>query len=216
MLYFPHPYTANEEGLLAIGGDLDPERLLLAYRFGIFPWYNESPILWWFTHPRFVLFPAELKVSKSMRPYFNQRKFSVTYNLEFRKVIRLCKQTSRPNQLGTWINKNIINSYEKLHDQGYAHSVEVWDGDDLVGGLYGMAIGRIFYGESMFSSVSNASKFGLICLVRLLEEKGIDLIDCQQETEHLHSMGARLISKELFWNRLKMNLFCENERLLLP
>jgi leucyl/phenylalanyl-tRNA--protein transferase len=216
VLYFPHPYTADEDGLLAIGGDLDPERLLLAYRFGIFPWYNKSPILWWFTHPRFVLFPSELKVAKSMRSYFNQEKFRVTYNQRFHEVIGQCKQTPRPDQMGTWINKDIIDSYEKLHEQGYAHSVEVWEHDTLVGGLYGLAIGKIFYGESMFSTVSNASKFGFISLVRVLETKGIQLIDCQQETKHLKSMGARMISKELFWNQLKSNLFCENERLIIP
>jgi leucyl/phenylalanyl-tRNA--protein transferase len=216
VLYFPHPYTADEDGLLAMGGDLDPERLLLAYRFGIFPWYNKSPILWWFTHPRFVLLPSELRVAKSMRSYFNQDKFRVTYNQRFNEVIGQCKHTPRPDQMGTWINREIIASYQILHEQGYAHSVEVWEGDILVGGLYGLAIGKIFYGESMFSTVSNASKFGFISLVRVLEAKGIQLIDCQQETKHLKSMGAKMISKELFWNHLKMNLFCENERLILP
>lgn len=215
MIYFPHPNSANEDGLLAVGGDLNPDRLLLAYQCGIFPWYNEDPILWWFTHPRCVLFPSKIKVAKSMNSYFNQKKFKVSYNCCFDQVIRNCQSTDRPEQEGTWINNDIIASYTQLHKQGYAHSVEVWSDKELVGGLYGIAIGKIFYGESMFSFANNASKFGFISLVRLLQLKKFKLIDCQQETQHLKSMGAELISKDSFWRYLKNNMLEQDEKLVL-
>lgn len=215
LIYFPHPNSANEDGLLAVGGDLNPDRLLLAYQCGIFPWYNEDPILWWFTHPRCVLFPSKIKVAKSMNSYFNQKKFKVSYNCCFEQVIRNCQSTDRPEQEGTWINNDIIASYTELHKQGYAHSVEVWSDKELVGGLYGIAIGKIFYGESMFSFANNASKFGFISLVRLLQLKKFKLIDCQQETQHLKSMGAELISKDSFWRYLKNNMLEQDEKLVL-
>lgn len=150
-----------------------------------------------------------------MRPYFNQRRYDVSYNTRFEEVIYECRAISRPHQMGTWINQDIIRSYCQLHESGYAHSVEVWDDGKLVGGLYGMAIGRIFYGESMFAKKSNASKFGFISLVRLLKNKGIEVIDCQQETPHLLSLGATMISKEKFWTHLKRNLLTDDERLTL-
>lgn len=215
MLYFPHPFSAEEDGLLAVGGDLSPERLLLAYRSGIFPWYNEDPILWWFTYPRCILYPSKVKVAKSMNSYFNQQKYTTTYNSCFEHVIRNCKSIGRPDQMGTWINEDMIHSYTQLHHIGYAHSVEVWEKDELVGGLYGIAVGKIFYGESMFSFASNASKFGFISLVRLLEQKGFWLIDCQQETSHLLSLGAELIDKEKFWQYLKKNMLEKDEKLVL-
>lgn len=204
---FPDPSLANDDGVLAVGGDLSPERLLLAYQLGIFPWYNEhDPILWWSPDPRFVLFPSELKVAKSMRPYFNQRKFELTLDTRFREVIGHCQTSRRKGQLGgTWITDEMLEAYCRLHELGLAHSVEVWKSDRLVGGLYGIALGKIFFGESMFAKVSNASKFGFIALVRMLEQLDYWLIDCQQETRHLGSLGARNIPRETFLDYLDKN-----------
>jgi leucyl/phenylalanyl-tRNA--protein transferase len=206
-LDFPPAYLANWQGILAVGGDLSPERLLTAYQNGIFPWFNEEdPILWWSPDPRFVLFPDELKVSKSMRPYFNQGKFQVTLDQEFEQVMRNCQKTYREGQSGeTWITTDMLNAYVRLHQLGYAHSVEVWDGVNLVGGLYGLSLGKVFFGESMFSHVSNASKFGFITLVRKLINLGFNLIDCQQETEYLGSLGARPIPRIDFLELLEKN-----------
>jgi leucyl/phenylalanyl-tRNA--protein transferase len=204
---FPDPGLANDDGVLAIGGDLSPERLLIAYGSGIFPWFNEGdPILWWSPDPRFVLFPDELKVAKSMRPYFNQRKFDYTLDEDFRRVIRQCQTQPRKGQyVGTWITKEMLEAYCHLHELGFAHSVEVWKKGELVGGLYGIALGKIFFGESMFTCVSNASKFGFISLVRLLTKLEFWLIDCQQETRHLESLGARNIARETFMDYLEKN-----------
>lgn len=203
-LSFPHPDLASPDGLLAVGGDLSAERLLLAYRWGIFPWYTErDPILWWSPDPRFVLYPPELKVSKSMRPYFNQEKYRATFDQDFPAVIRACQQTRRQGQLGTWITHDMRKAYIRLHELGFAHSVEVWEGEQLVGGLYGLALGRVFFGESMFARASNASKFGFISLVRRLEARGYRLIDCQQETAHLASLGARAIPRNEFLQQLQ-------------
>ncbi|RME99372.1 MAG: leucyl/phenylalanyl-tRNA--protein transferase [Bacteroidetes bacterium] len=203
---FPHPTQAKPDGLLAIGGDLTPEWLLLAYSWGIFPWFNAGdPILWWHPDPRFVLFPERLKVSKSMRPYFNQQKFQLTFDQAFEQVIRACGEIPRPRQKGTWITEDMVSAYVELHHLGYAHSVEVWDGAELVGGLYGIALGKVFFGESMFSKVSNASKFGFISLVRRLQARGVELIDCQQETAHLRSLGAETISRDAFLKILAKN-----------
>jgi len=206
-LVFPHPELANQDGILAVGGDLSPERLLLAYETGIFPWFNpEDPIIWWSPDPRFVLFPKELKVSKSMRPYFNQRKFDLTFDHNFEQVIRSCQTQRRSRQRGgTWITEEMVEAYVKVHEQGYAHSVEVWQEDELVGGLYGIALGKCFFGESMFTKVSNASKFGFISLVQKLRELGYWLIDCQQETPHLASLGARGIARKDFLSYLERN-----------
>jgi leucyl/phenylalanyl-tRNA---protein transferase len=207
-IYFPHSDTFDTPDVVAVGGDLSPERLLLAYSLGIFPWYNEGdePIMWWCPDPRLVLYPDELKVSKSMRPFFNQEKFKVTYNVDFQRVMRTCMLNDRKNQDGTsWINEDMIVAYTVLHKAGFAHSVEVWEGDELVGGLYGVAYGRIFYGESMFSKVSNASKFGFISFVQKIKAMGIELIDCQQETAHLTSLGARVISRDTFLEVIKKN-----------
>lgn len=204
---FPHPELADPNGILAVGGDLSPERLLLAYEWGIFPWFNPNePILWWSPDPRFVLFPEELRVSKSMRPYFNQRKFVVTFDTQFEQVIRTCQQIKRDKQLGgTWITEDMVQAYCKLHELGYAHSVEVWQEGELVGGLYGISLGKIFFGESMFTTVSNASKFGFISLVRQLKTWDFQLIDCQQKTRHLASLGARSIDRALFLEYLEQN-----------
>ena len=199
-LTFPNPSLGRSNGLLAIGGDLSAERLIQAYQSGIFPWYNPGePILWWSLDPRFVLYPDELKVSKSMRPYFNQRKFQVTTDQCFREVMMNCKDVLRPGQLeGSWISNEMIEAYTNLNRLGVAHSVEVWQEGELVGGLYGISLGRVFFGESMFSKVANASKFGFITLVRLLREAEFQIIDCQQETKFLGSLGARLIPRDSF------------------
>ena len=203
---FPPPEFASAEGLLAIGGDLSPERLLTAYSMGIFPWFNEGePMAWWSPDPRMVLFPSELKVSKSMRSYFNQGKFKVSFDQGFEGVVRNCQQPRGKQYGGTWITDDIIKAYSKLHQMGFAHSVEVWQGGEMVGGLYGIALGKCYFGESMFSKVSNASKFGFVCLVKMLEALDFWLIDCQQETEHLGSLGARSIPRADFLHILKAN-----------
>lgn len=202
---FPHPSLSTSEGILAVGGDLSPQRLLLAYQNGIFPWYNkDEPILWWSPNPRFVLFPEELKVSKSMRPYFNKKKFTISLDHCFERVMRACQLSSRKGQGGeTWITEEMISAYVRLHELGFAHSVEVWKEKELVGGLYGLALGNCFFGESMFTTVSNASKFGFISIVRILQAKGFVIIDCQQETHHLGSLGARPIERKIFLDTLK-------------
>ena len=204
---FPHPELANEDGILAVGGDLSQERLLLAYSIGLFPWFNpDDPILWWSPDPRFVLFPDELKISKSMRPYFNQKKFKVTFDQNFRAVITACQQQRRNKQGGgTWITDDMVEAYCRLNEKGYAHSVEVWQDEELVGGLYGVSLGKIFFGESMFAKVSNASKFGFISLVKKLKELDFELIDCQQKTRHLQSLGGRSISRSEFLDFMKKN-----------
>ena len=203
---FPSPELAVEDGILAVGGDLSPERLLTAYCMGIFPWFNEGdPITWWSPDPRMVLFPSELKIAKSMRPYFNQQKFRVTFDNAFETVMQNCQEPREKQWHGTWITREMLEAYCQLHELGYAHSVEVWKGKELVGGLYGVAIGKCFFGESMFSKVSNASKFGFISLVKKLETLGFWLIDCQQQTRHLGSLGARTIARQDFLVILKKN-----------
>ena len=203
---FPDPQVANEHGLVAVGGDLSPQRLITAYRIGLFPWYNPGEqILWWCLDPRLILLPPELKVSKSMRSAFNQNKFKVTYDNAFEQVMRACQTKTREGQDGTWISEEIISAYTRLHQLGYAHSVEVWQENQLVGGLYGVAIGKCFFGESMFAKISNASKFGFITLVQKLKEQGVWLIDCQQETTHLMSLGAKPIPRDVFLTILKRN-----------
>ncbi len=212
-VHFPPPELASEEGILAIGGDLSPERLLEAYSQGIFPWFNDDdPILWWTPDPRFVLFPENLKISKSMRPLFNQKKMQVTFDQEFRTVITNCQEMYRPGQGGTWITEDMLEAYCSLHELGFAHSVEVWQKEELVGGLYGIALGKIFFGESMFAKVSNASKFGFITLVRKLQEWDFNLIDCQQETAHLASLGAEAIPRADFMRLLDANPLGETLR----
>lgn len=206
-LEFPHPELASDEGILAVGGDLSPERLLVAYQMGIFPWFNEGdPLLWWSPDPRFVLFPDELKVSKSMRPYFNQHKFRVTVDQRFETIMQACRMIPRRGQdVGSWITHDMIKAYHKLHEMGFAHSIEVWQEHELVGGLYGISIGKCFFGESMFALESNASKFGFIWLVRSLKEKGFWIIDCQQATRHLGSLGAKPIPRREFLDILSKN-----------
>jgi len=210
--FFPHPFLADEDGLLAFGESLDINKLLLAYNFGIFPWNGpDDPVLWWYTHPRFVVFPENLKIHKSMRPYLNQNKFEYTFDKAFEAVIRSCKTQKRTNQDSTWITSHLESLFIQLHNMGWAHSVEVWKNNELVGGLYGLAIGKIFFGESMFANESNASKFAFIKLTKFLEEKGFKLIDCQQETNHLRTLGAELIGKEDFFRYLKINILEHTE-----
>jgi leucyl/phenylalanyl-tRNA--protein transferase len=202
-LSFPPVHLAEPDGLLAMGGDLSVNRLLLAYRNGIFPWYEGDTILWWCPNPRFVLFPAELKINKSIKPLLNRNELDFTINKAFAQVINNCKETKRPGQEGTWITNEVEKAYCKLHELGYAHSAEVWKDGKLVGGLYGIKMGKVFFGESMFSKVSNASRFAFIKYVQLLKEEGIALIDCQIYTEYLESMGARMIDRKEFINYLK-------------
>ena len=204
---FPHPLLSDEEGIVAFSESISLEDVKTAYAFGLFPWYNDYPIFWWNTDPRCVLFPDQLKISKSMRPYFNQGKFSVTYNTAFEEVIHECKNIKRPGQTGSWLNKDLIAIFKELHKKGIVLSVEVWEDKQLVGGLYGLKLGKIFFGESMFSKKSNASKFGFISMVKKLQDEGFILIDCQQETKHLKSMGATTIGKVEFWAHIKKNLF---------
>ncbi|MEL6275420.1 MAG: leucyl/phenylalanyl-tRNA--protein transferase, partial [Bacteroidota bacterium] len=205
---FPPIHLANADSPAALGGDLTIERLVAAYHQGYFPWYNEPPILWWNPDPRFVLFPDQLKVSKSMRPYFNQRKYRVTYDQQFSTVLHNCRATPRRGQQGSWIDDDIAQAYANLYKAGYAHSVEVYDRQDqLIGGLYGIALGRVFFGESMFAHARDASKFGFIALVRRLKQRGYFLVDCQQETAHLKSLGAEAIDRAIFAGYLaKINL----------
>jgi leucyl/phenylalanyl-tRNA--protein transferase len=206
-LSFPPVEEAEDWGGLALGGDLSPERLLLAYRSGIFPWYEYGqPIIWHAPDPRFVLFPEDLKVSKSMRPVFNQKKFRVTLDTDFRSVIGGCQQQSRYGQNGTWITDEMLEAYCYLHKLGYAHSVEVWKDEEIVGGLYGVSLGNIFFGESMFTRVSNASKAGFITLVRALEERNFSLIDSQVHTHHLESLGAVEIPRDTYMRLLSQAL----------
>ena len=206
-LIFPSVEMATDEGIIAIGGDLGIERLLLAYRSGIFPWYNEDePIVWWSPIPRFVLFPDKLKVTKSMQSVLNNGTFRFTINRAFNTVLQNCKSITRKDQEGTWITPEVQTAYTQLHELGYAHSAEAWMNGELVGGLYGIKLGNVFFGESMFSKVSNASKFAFINYVRHLQKENIALIDCQVYTAHLESLGAKMIKREVFIDLLKKHL----------
>ncbi|TAH10744.1 MAG: leucyl/phenylalanyl-tRNA--protein transferase [Sphingobacteriia bacterium] len=197
-LWFPPVEDAEEDGLLAVGGNLSKERLLLAYKSGIFPWFEEKIPMWWCPDPRFVLYPQHLKVSKSMQQLFKKQAFDFRINTAFSAVIQHCKSIFRPGQYGTWITKEVENAYNDLHKAGYAHSAEVWQNNELLGGLYGIKMGNIFFGESMFSLVSDASKYAFISYVNQLVTEGIQLIDCQVYTPHLESLGATMISREYF------------------
>jgi leucyl/phenylalanyl-tRNA--protein transferase len=203
-LIFPPVDQANEEGLLAIGGDLSVERLLLAYENGIFPWYNEDePICWWSPDPRFVLYPDKLKITKSMQTVLNNGTFRFTINRAFEEVIKNCKSVTRKDQDGTWISPEVQDAYIQLHKSGFAHSAEAWQNGELVGGLYGIRLGKIFFGESMFSRTSNASKFAFINYVKQLQKEGVQLIDCQIYTDHLKSLGATMLDRKNFTQLLR-------------
>jgi leucyl/phenylalanyl-tRNA--protein transferase len=209
-LWFPPVEEALEDGLLAMGGDVSVERLLLAYRKGIFPWYDGDTPLWWSPDPRFVLFPANLKVSKSMESLIRKKHFRFTVNTAFPQVIRSCKELQRKGQDGTWITDELENSVNQLHQLGFAHSAEAWLGDELVGGLYGIRMGNLFFGESMFSKASNASKFAFIKYVQQLKSENVYLVDCQVYTEHLESLGAEMIPRAKFTEALKTYLNIEH------
>jgi leucyl/phenylalanyl-tRNA--protein transferase len=206
---FPPISEADEQGLLAIGGDLSIPRLIYAYNHGIFPWYDDSqPLLWWSPDPRMVLFPEKLRVSKSMKKLFKKEAFKVTFDQDFERVIEACAEIRREGQHGTWITPEIIKSYRELHEFNLARSVEVWQGDELVGGLYGIYLKeqQVFCGESMFARVSNASKYGFITLVNQLKDEGVKLIDCQVYTKHLESLGAEEIPRKRFLKYLEIPL----------
>ncbi|MBU3744422.1 MAG: leucyl/phenylalanyl-tRNA--protein transferase [Sediminibacterium sp.] len=203
--WFPPVSDAMEDGLLAIGGDVQPERLLQAYQNGIFPWYNEDLPLWWSPNPRFVLFPEELKVSKSMQQLCKRPPFEFTCNQAFQQVLEGCRNIPRPGQDGTWLNEDLMQSLIQMHSLGWAHSAEVWQDNQLVGGLYGIRLGKLFCGESMFSRVNNASKYAFIQYVQLLQKDEVKLIDCQVFSNHLASLGARMISRDAFMQFLPGN-----------
>ncbi len=204
-LIFPAVHLAEADGLLAYGGDLEQERLLLAYRHGIFPWYSEPPVLWWSPDPRMVLFPQDLVISQSMKKCIRKNTFCFTMNQAFRKVIHTCKTVYRPSQQGTWITDELEAAFVKLHEDGYAQSGEAWVDDELVGGIYGLRIGNIFFAESMFSLETNASKFALIKFVQELQKNGVILIDCQVYSSHLVSLGAKEITRVDFTKYLGMH-----------
>lgn len=206
-LIFPDPGLANEDGLLAVGGDLSLERLLLAYQHGIFPWYdNHSPILWWALNPRMVLFPNKFKVSKSLRKLINKGIFEIRIDYNFKEVLDQCSLVPRKDQHGTWITDEMKDAYLNLFDHGFAHSVEVYLNQELVGGLYGVAIGKIFYGESMFHLVNNASKVAFYYLIQKLNSLNYNLIDAQMETPLIKSLGGELILLEEYRAILKSSI----------
>jgi leucyl/phenylalanyl-tRNA--protein transferase len=205
-IWFPPVDEAMEDGLLAMGGDVSVERLLLAYRNGIFPWYDGGIPLWWSPDPRFVLFPENLKVSKSMESLIKKDHFRFSIDEAFPQVIRSCKELQRKGQDGTWITDELEGSVNTLHQMGFAHSAEAWLGDELVGGLYGIRMGKLFFGESMFSKENNASKFAFIKYVQQLKKENVFLVDCQVYTAHLESLGAEMIAREEFMEALKMNI----------
>jgi len=202
-LAFPDPARAEPDGLLAVGGDLSPGRLLAAYARGIFPWYDErSPILWWSPDPRLVLFPRELHVSRSLARTLRRGTFRIAADTAFERVIRRCAEKARPGQRGTWITAEMIDAYVELHRLGFAHSFEAWQGDRLVGGLYGVSLGAVFFGESMFADAPDASKAAFARGVEWLAGRGVALVDCQVRTEHLVSLGAREIPRRAFLARV--------------
>lgn len=204
-IVFPHPLLACDNGLLAIGGDLRPERILAAYRHGIFPWFSPGdPFLWWFVDPRLVLFPHEFRVGKRLVREERRGKFQVSFDRAFRQVISACATVRTDKGEGTWIGTEMQNAYQRLHELGYAHSVECWQGDELVGGLYGLVLGRVFFGESMFAKVSNASKVALVALMARLCKAGFELVDCQMTTQHLLGFGAREIAGTEFLDYLQV------------
>ncbi len=210
---FPDPSEAEPSGLLAMGGDLSPERLLIAYSMGIFPWYNPGdPILWHCPDPRMVLFAERLHISRSIRPLLRRNDWQMRYDTAFGLVIRACAQIERRGQRGTWITPEMIKAYERLHTLGFAHSAEVWQGETLIAGLYGVALGRAFFGESMFYHRSGASKFALVRLMQRLQAKGYQFMDCQQHTQHTQRFGAVAIERSEFLTLLSSALCHETER----
>ena len=201
---FPDPELAEPDGLLAVGGDLSPDRLLRAYADGIFPWYSEeTPVLWWSPDPRMVLLPAELHVPRSLQRSIRRAAFEVRADTAFGEVIRRCATKDRPDQDGTWITEEMIEAYQRLHDLGFAHSIEAWRGNALAGGLYGVSLGAAFFGESMFADQADASKVAFATSVEWLRGRGFELVDCQVDTDHLRRFGAREIRRSEFLARLR-------------
>ena len=212
-LGFPPPHLAEREGLLAVGGDLSLPRLILAYKKGIFPWYSEyDPIIWWSPDPRLVLYPPRLKVARSLKKILNQGRFEITLDRAFERVIRECALVRTEMGEGTWLVGEMIEAYCLLHAAGYAHSVEAWHEGKLAGGLYGVSLGACFFGESMFTRVSNASKAAFVTLVRQLERWRFDMIDCQVRTDHLVRLGAVDIPRREFLKRLEKSLTAKTRR----
>ena len=206
-LMFPDPELADADGLLAVGGDLSEDRLLLAYSMGIFPWYSEdSPILWWSPDPRLLLIPKEIKVSRSLRQVLKKDIFTVTIDTAFDQVIRHCAEANRKGQQGTWITEEMTHAYIRMHQAGHAHSVESWHDGELAGGLYGIALGKAFFGESMFTKKSNASKVAFVTLVEYLGQLRCSFLDCQMSTGHLKSLGAKEVPRATFLLMLKKAL----------
>lgn len=206
-IVFPPPEWAEPDGLLAIGGDLSQERLLEAYSNGIFPWYGDGdPILWWSPAPRLVLFPDKFHIPRRLNRIIRQNIFTVTADRSFEEVINNCAAKRSQNRLDTWITRDMIKAYCHLHESGYAHSVECWKGEHLVGGLYGIALDRVFFGESMFSDMNNSSKVALFHLVQHAKSSGINMIDCQMRTEHLVSLGATEVTRSKFQKLLEKNI----------
>lgn len=205
--FFPDPHLAEENGLLAVGGDLSPARLIAGYQEGIFPWYTQDdPILWWFTSPRLVLFPDRFKAPKRLMRYYRKPLFRITMDQAFEQVIELCRSLRTEKGEDTWITDEMKESYIALFNMGYCHSVECWDKDELVGGLYGIALGKVFFGESMFSRKSNASKIALVALIHYLKKRQFGLIDCQMTTDHLLSLGAEEITGKSFTTLLRKHI----------
>ena len=200
---FPSPQSATKEGIVAVGGDLNPLRILEAYKNGIFPWFNDDEnLMWWSPDPRMILFPEKIKISKSFKSFLKKKEYRVSFNENFEDVIESCSNIKRVNQKGTWITNGLKQSFIKLHQMGYAHSVEVWQHDVIIGGLYGLDLGNIFCGESMFSVKSNASKVGLYFLCQELKHNNYRFIDCQVPSQHLMSLGAVEISRDNFLKKL--------------
>ena len=216
-IVFPSPDLAEPNGLLAIGGDLSMPRLIAAYQNGIFPWFSDGdPILWWFTSPRLILVPEELKISKRLHRYWKNSSMTLTINRAFGEVIEACASIPRGDNEGTWITRDMIAAYEELHRHQFAHSVECWQDDQLVGGLYGIALGKVFFGESMFSARPNCSKLALIHLVNFLKSQRYQMIDCQMTTDHLLSLGAREVSGKEFQRLLKKYISSEHHTGVWP
>ena len=204
---FPPTEEAEDDGLLAVGGDLSKERLLTAYRQGIFPWYEVGqPILWWSPNPRLVLFPEELKISRSLRKVLRKHEFEIRFDSSFENVIKACADVSTEKGKGPWIIPEMQQAYTELHQEGYAHSVESWLNGEVVGGLYGISLGQCFFGESMFSTISDSSKAALVALAEFSKQVGIKIIDCQMTTQHLLSLGAREIDRKSFLRKLNQYL----------
>ena len=204
---FPPPQLASKHGLLAVGGDLSQKRLLLAYRMGIFPWYSDDePVMWWSPDPRLVLYPREIKISKTLKKILRKNEFQVTLDLAFRDVIQHCADVRLEKNEGTWIVENMMDAYCRLHESGFAHSVEAWHQGELAGGIYGVSLGKCFFGESMFSRISNASSVALVNLVKYLEALSFDMLDCQIPTGHLIRFGARKVPRARFLAQLERSL----------